>query len=508
MSLVPSSIQVPCRSVQGPSPTTWAKYRETITRLYIREDKSLAEIMDIMARHHGLHATERMYKFRIKCWNLNKSLRPEEVLAMARVKSRRQATGVGADFWRYGRPVTAAKLERYLRDHPHTATQLKKHVPEDALLKGHIEALLPPHIIVLTPSRPLRLDDDIHSLEALMVSLDYYTKAEFSVHGNSAAVTGDGGFWSHMGLLSSGCLSSAVSLLDKEDVPPKHWRVVNSMLQLVFDELRSAIHIGHPGLFWGVIYRYAQSDRYRPEIATLWLTLARDVCAAVKGSSHPLSRTFSMLLNWRGSPMQSRAIRTLCSVTGSSLSQHVTQDDPWEMYAKHCSWDIFDVIDNELVPSGERTAFNEEYWTKHMETTLQTEEAIKAVIALVQFQSHEDLKCVLSWLEEHQWQETTWWTVNERFEMAAAYLKAGEANVSFDIVQLTFDSIVEDWRSGFSIHDTLVDVMDLESVLEALPEGMYDLDNLKDHMTMVLGQIIEELDRDLPEVLLSELDWE
>lgn len=57
MSLVPSSIQVPCRSVQGPSPTTWAKYRETITRLYIREDKSLAEIMDIMARHHGLHAT-------------------------------------------------------------------------------------------------------------------------------------------------------------------------------------------------------------------------------------------------------------------------------------------------------------------------------------------------------------------------------------------------------------------------------------------------------------------
>lgn len=447
-----------------------------------------------------------MYKFRIKCWNLNKSLRPEEVLAMARVKSRREATGVGADFWRYGRPVTAAKLERYLRDHPHTATQLKKHIPEDVLIKGYIEALLPSHIIVLTPSRPLKLDDDIHSLEALMVSLDYYTKTDFWIHRNSAAVTGHGDFWSRIGLVSSEGLWSAISLLDKEDAPLKYRRVANSTLQHIFDELRSAIHNGHPGLLWGITLRYVESDGCRPEIATLWLTLARDVCAAVKGSSHPLSRTFSMLLNWRGSPMQSRAIRTLCSVTGSTLSKHFRQDDYWGMYVNHCSWDIFDVLDREPVSSGEIRAFNEGYWTKHMETTSQPEEAIKAVIALVPFQSHEGLKCALSWLEEHQWQETTWWTATERFGMAFAYLKAGEANVSFDIVQSMLDLIVKDWRSGFSILYTLTDVAYFEGFLERFPEGMDDLDNLKNRTNMVLGQIIEELDRDLPEVLHSELD--
>lgn len=449
-----------------------------------------------------------MYKFRIKCWNVNKSLRPDEVLAMARVKSRRQATGVGADFWRYGRPVTATKLERYLRDHPHTAAQLKKYIPEDVLIKGHIEALLPPHIIVLTPSRPLKLDDDIHSLEALMVSLDYYTKTDLLIHQNSAVVTDQNNFWDRIGLMSSDHLRTTVLLLDNEDVLPKHWRVANSTLQLIFDDLRSAIHIEHPGLFWGIIFTYVESNRSRPEIATLWLTLARDVCTAVKGSSHPLSRTFSMLLNWSGSPMQSRAIRALCRVTGSSLSKHVREGDSWGMYAKHYSWDIFDVITSELVSSGERTAFNEEYWTKHMETTSQPEEAIKAVLALVQFQSREDLKCVLSWLEEHQWQETTWWTTREQFDMALAYLKVGEANVSFDIVQSTLDLLVEDWRSGFSTYDTLTGVMDVERLLKALPEGMYDLDNLADRVSIVLGQVIEELDRNLPEILLSELDWE
>ncbi|KAH8721991.1 hypothetical protein BGZ61DRAFT_447782 [Ilyonectria robusta] len=215
-----------------------------------------------------------------------------------------------------------------------------------------------------------------------------------------------------------------------------------------------------------------------------------------------------MLLNWRGSPMQSRAIRTLCSVIGSTLSKYFRQNGCWEMYVNYCSWDIFDVLDPKLVSSGERRAFNEEYWTKHMETTSQPDEAIKAVIALVQFQSHEDLKGVLSWLEEHQWQATTWWTVTERYYMAAAYLIAGKANVSFDIVQSTFDSIVGDWRSGFSIHDTLVDVRNIESIVEELPEGMYGLDSLKSRVSMVFGQIIEELDSDLPEVLLSEMDWE
>lgn len=50
----------------------WEMHREAITTLYWKDDKKLKEVVELMAQKHNFHATERMYKERIKQWGLTK----------------------------------------------------------------------------------------------------------------------------------------------------------------------------------------------------------------------------------------------------------------------------------------------------------------------------------------------------------------------------------------------------------------------------------------------------
>ncbi|KAH7126252.1 Clr5 domain-containing protein [Dactylonectria estremocensis] len=268
MSLVPFSPQAPRTVIRGPDPATWTRHWQPITRLYIHENESLEDIMEFMARTYNFHTTKRMFKFRIKGWKLNKSFRPKEALAMARVKARRETTGKGAGFWRYGRPVTPAKLERYFCNHPHTAAQLKKYALEDVFAKGHIEALLPAHIVGLTPSRALKLDKDMHSLEDLMASLNYYLKNGCFDH-HSDLNYSSAGLWTQDGLRLG--LDGALDILEQSQSQTRYRKVANSILQSEFDALRSTVDIEHPVLIWGILYLYTKAYfvSHRPEIAIL-----------------------------------------------------------------------------------------------------------------------------------------------------------------------------------------------------------------------------------------------
>ncbi|OAQ72738.2 DNAJ domain-containing protein [Pochonia chlamydosporia 170] len=50
----------------------WEAHREIIERLYIDENRKLADTMTIMVSKHGFAATEQMYKKRLKKWNVRK----------------------------------------------------------------------------------------------------------------------------------------------------------------------------------------------------------------------------------------------------------------------------------------------------------------------------------------------------------------------------------------------------------------------------------------------------
>lgn len=92
-----------------------------------------------------------MYKYQLKKTGLSKNLKGSEALAMARVKAWRDARGITSEFWRRGKLVEPGKLQKFVRLH---RRDFKRMIAEDEEHDGPIEALLPPHVVVLTPSAP------------------------------------------------------------------------------------------------------------------------------------------------------------------------------------------------------------------------------------------------------------------------------------------------------------------------------------------------------------------
>ncbi|EHA50578.1 hypothetical protein MGG_06630 [Pyricularia oryzae 70-15] len=67
-----SSSQAVSRT-EGPSSATWEMHKETIKKLYIKENMPLKDVIDIMRVDHGLVASVKMYKYRLKTWGLRKN---------------------------------------------------------------------------------------------------------------------------------------------------------------------------------------------------------------------------------------------------------------------------------------------------------------------------------------------------------------------------------------------------------------------------------------------------
>ncbi|KAJ4388058.1 hypothetical protein N0V93_008663 [Gnomoniopsis smithogilvyi] len=71
----------PLKSGRTPSRYDWSKHKPIIKKLYIDEDKTLKEMLEIMQREHNFVATPRMVKTRLKKWGYTKnvSVKSEEV---------------------------------------------------------------------------------------------------------------------------------------------------------------------------------------------------------------------------------------------------------------------------------------------------------------------------------------------------------------------------------------------------------------------------------------------
>lgn len=98
-----------------------------------------------------------MYKYQLRKIGLSKNIKRSEALAIGRVKAWRDARGITSEFWRYGRIVDQVKLYKSVRLHHRELNAL---VAQDQHRVEPIEALLPPHIVVLSPSHLLSAAGD------------------------------------------------------------------------------------------------------------------------------------------------------------------------------------------------------------------------------------------------------------------------------------------------------------------------------------------------------------
>ncbi|CAM1506254.1 Fc.00g058950.m01.CDS01 [Cosmosporella sp. VM-42] len=293
MSLVPSH-SAPSRARLWATDAEWAKYRHVITQLYIREKKTLKEIAEIMSRDYNFHAKERMFKTRTKSWGVNKNLRADEVLAMVHVRSRREEKGIDSEFWRHGHLVTPGKLERYLRQNPDVEAKLKKSTPKMESAGGYVEGHLPAHIVVLEPSPPLRLDQDLHTVENMLLAVRNYMQAGFS-----------SGLWEPDSIfqtfpsMGGSSLSYLLWEIERKELSNCARKVYIDMLHEKFDCLRISIQKELLSVVLDFLgnYQDARGSGLCPEITQMWLRQAHEFSLAIKGSSHPLSIIFSVFIS-------------------------------------------------------------------------------------------------------------------------------------------------------------------------------------------------------------------
>ncbi|KAK2770172.1 hypothetical protein CKAH01_04515 [Colletotrichum kahawae] len=96
----------------------WTCHQGVITRLYKDENRPLKEVKQIMETEYFFHATERMYKTRIKRWGLDKKFKEAEVLAMLKLKRDRDAIGKDTRFAIRNQDVDWGRVVHYLKRRP------------------------------------------------------------------------------------------------------------------------------------------------------------------------------------------------------------------------------------------------------------------------------------------------------------------------------------------------------------------------------------------------------
>ncbi|PVH81966.1 hypothetical protein DL98DRAFT_514339 [Cadophora sp. DSE1049] len=119
----------------------WERYRPQIKQYYMDEGKTLNEVMTLM-RNHGLRATAKMYKSRLKQWGFEKKHKESDMVGILHKKNQRDAIGKKSSFRVRGRDVTMEEVFLYF-------TRKGRGLPK---IKIPATAATPPDISCWTPS--------------------------------------------------------------------------------------------------------------------------------------------------------------------------------------------------------------------------------------------------------------------------------------------------------------------------------------------------------------------
>ncbi|KAH8881414.1 hypothetical protein GQ53DRAFT_513975 [Thozetella sp. PMI_491] len=119
----------------------WGVYKQTIINLYA--EKELEEVMEIMEKDHNFYSTRKIYKTKIKEWDVGKRLNDDDMLVILHLRAQREAASKQSEFWLMGKRVNEQNIRRYLKRKPQILTKFQRgHRAPPAL--GRVTCVTPP----------------------------------------------------------------------------------------------------------------------------------------------------------------------------------------------------------------------------------------------------------------------------------------------------------------------------------------------------------------------------
>ncbi|KAF2145338.1 uncharacterized protein K452DRAFT_294994 [Aplosporella prunicola CBS 121167] len=115
-------------------------HKETIRRLYLKEDKTKKEVKEAMESMYGFKASEKQYERQFKRWGFRKNLKAEEWKFVSRRLEKRKREGKETDLKIDGILVPRKKLQKEIDRNFETA--LERYDPrKNSFASGIIAAL-------------------------------------------------------------------------------------------------------------------------------------------------------------------------------------------------------------------------------------------------------------------------------------------------------------------------------------------------------------------------------
>ncbi|KAI1842941.1 hypothetical protein JX265_001654 [Neoarthrinium moseri] len=291
--------EVALRIRQRASVEDWDQMRSIITQLYRDDDRKLTEVMSIMSKEHGFHATTRMYKRRLHAWGLDKKLKEDDVLQMLRISTSKTHTTGRYDgsviFYVRGQRIESSRLRRYIHRTPKVLQRLSAgDVPAEDSIKAVTFQLQSQ-----TSGRPLLAQNDrLRDTEQLLSSLRLYVTASL-----------ESGSWRCNAV---GCWSTASTPEEEIQLHDTlHLPFVNVMFCLMqgatpdatgreltkfFDALPSVVRKNPPFFICAILGMLLRLGQYKQfQLSKMLIGHIADLSSIYLGDSHELSRVARLI---------------------------------------------------------------------------------------------------------------------------------------------------------------------------------------------------------------------
>jgi tetratricopeptide (TPR) repeat protein len=292
-----------------PTEKDWQCVRETFTRLYRDEGKTLKEVADILEREYFFCATcvflvpaaiqimkhslipsrTRMYKTRIKKWNLdNKNFREAEVSQIFHLQRQRQAAGKRSVFFIRGRKIEWADVNTYLKRKRQCRDWIG--LPEVTSTELGIVCRTPspdPCVFELPPS--LQLPDEMFRI--VQGYCDGAIDSGVWVRSDSGRFYGRGGRGAARDLRSwARRFPLATTHVHRGEFKPA-FHVLNKLFDRFGDIIRQQDFV----LLLVLSSITLDSSVSWPELHHLFISFAANILGAILGKRHPLSLLWQRL---------------------------------------------------------------------------------------------------------------------------------------------------------------------------------------------------------------------